>query len=237
MGGGGAATECQLNVRRLVWTEAEEGREKECEGEGRSRSLPLAWSVRVCDGLSTCRGGLPGVGVVAGSSSAAGVSAISCSSFLPASLCSSSVPFSSSSFLLFSASSSLTTCSGAGGVAVAFVPLTVWRACRLGLCSGRENGTRPYPNWPGRMAEDLRKSKTKREKKKRGQIMAIQLNFSQQKGNVVQLKSQNQRHLYASYPSTSVSNFPLHFLQIEFEFLEIQTISFTFLQERRPQLV
>lgn len=34
----------------------------------------------------------------------------------------------------------------------------------MGRCNGRENGTLPYPNWPGRMVEDLRELERERWK-------------------------------------------------------------------------
>lgn len=33
--------------------------------------------------------------------------------------------------------------------------LTVCRACLFWRCSGKEKGTLPYPNWPGRIGEGL----------------------------------------------------------------------------------
>lgn len=35
------------------------------------------------------------------------------------------------------------------------VLLTVCRACLFWRCSGKEKGTLPYPNWPGRTGEGL----------------------------------------------------------------------------------
>lgn len=144
MGGGGAVTECQSNGRRLDRTDDEEEGEKE-RVDG-TRSLTLPCSVLVCDGLSTWRCGLPVVVVVVGNSSATWDSVPSSSSLLSASPKSPSLPFSSSSFLAFSVWSSLMSSPGASVASAASVPLTVWRACRLGRCRGREKGTLPYPN-------------------------------------------------------------------------------------------
>lgn len=146
-GGGGAVTEFQSKRWRLTRT----GKEREeCWG-GTLFLLCSEWDVR-----PACWRGLP-----VGMGSSSGASLIFCSPFsssaVSASL-STSLPASSSVWV----SSLVTVSPGASSV-----PLAVCRAWRLVRCRGREKGTFPYPNWPGRTLEALQ-NKFKRGKNSPG---------------------------------------------------------------------
>lgn len=130
-GGGGAVTERQSNLWRLGCRDGDEEREEEWEDP----ACALPGSVR--SGARSRRRCEPppatgGAEVVSTGGAPVGSSSAVTASFIRS--CSSSV---------LSAAAWAGGGPGGGAGVAAWLPLTVWRACRLVRCRGREKGTLP----------------------------------------------------------------------------------------------